>query len=100
MAVLSDIVIRHLRPLRYTRKITDGGGLYLLLLPTGGKCWRYNYRFEKKRKTVALGTYPDISLAKARARHREARCQVAQGIDPAIEKRALGRRAFEPHSDK
>jgi len=73
---------------------SDGGGLHLLIQPHGGRYWRYNYRFEGKQKTLALGIYPDVSLDKARARHKEAKRQLADGIDPSIQKRALGKRAF------
>ena len=47
------------------QKLTDGGGMYLLIQPTGAKLWRMDYRFENKRKTLALGIYPDVSLALA-----------------------------------
>ena len=48
-------------------KHTDGMGLYLLV-KTSGKYWRMNYRFDGKQKTISFGVYPDVSLAKARAR--------------------------------
>jgi hypothetical protein len=92
--MLSEAEVREVRPLRHARKLTDGGGLYLLVVPNGGRYWRYNYRFEGKFKTLSLGIYPDVSLAKARARHQIARSQVADGANPSIEKRALGKRAF------
>ncbi len=50
------------KPLRYARKILDGRGLYQLLMPNGSRYWRYNYRFNGKQKTIALGVYPDVSL--------------------------------------
>ena len=83
-----------IEPRRSARKIFDGRGLYLLLMPNGGRYWRFNYRFEGKHKPLALGTYPDVSLAKARARHRVARTCLADGIDPSIQKRALGKCAL------
>ena len=70
------------------RKLTDGGGLYIQIEPTGGKLWRYDYRFAGKRKTLAIGRYPDISLQEARDRHQEARKQLAQGVDPSAAKQA------------
>jgi len=66
--------------------LVDGGGLYILVKPQG-KYWRYNYRFERKQKTLALGVYPTISLSDARRAHQTAREQVASGIDPAELKR-------------
>lgn len=67
-------------------KYADGGGMYLLV-KTGGKYWRMDYTHTAKRKTLALGVYPDVSLAKARQRREKAREQLADGIDPAIAKR-------------
>jgi integrase len=67
-------------------KHTDGGGMYLLV-SKGGKYWRVNYRFADKRKTLALGVYPAVSLAKARQRREKARELLAEGIDPSTAKR-------------
>ena len=67
-------------------KHTDGGGMYLLVT-AAGKYWRMNYRFADKRKTLALGTYPEVSLAKARAKREKARELLADSIDPSAVKR-------------
>jgi len=83
---LSDIQIRRTdKPGKYA----DGRGLFLQVAPNGGKYWRYAYRFGEKQKTLALGIYPDIGLAKAREWHQEARTQLAQGIDPSAHKQAV-----------
>ncbi len=66
-------------------KHTDGLGMFLLV-KAAGKYWRMDYRFEGKRKMLAIGVYPDVSLAKARARRAEARAQLADGIDPVLAK--------------
>jgi hypothetical protein len=58
-----------------------------LLVKAAGKYWRFDYSFLGKRKTLALGVYPDVSLAKARARRQEARELLADGIDPGAAKR-------------
>src|SRR4029079_6049219 len=76
-----------MRSLRYTRKISDGRGLYLLVVPNGGRYVRANYRFIGKHKTLALGVDPDVSLEMARSRHRIARSLLADGIDPSDRKR-------------
>ena len=68
-------------------KLPDGGGLYLLVNPSGTKYWRYNYRFAGKRKTLALGVYPDTGLADARKAHQAARETLAKDIDPGEAKR-------------
>jgi transposase-like protein len=90
----SKAVHRGVEPLRYARKISDGRGLYLLIMPNGGRYWRYNYRFGGKLKTLALGVHPDVSLKSARARHQIARTLLADGIDPSARKRASGIQAL------
>jgi len=67
-------------------KLPDVNGMYLLVSQTG-KYWRFDYRFAGKRKTLALGTYPDISLKNARDKLAEARKQLAEGNDPGEQKR-------------
>jgi len=66
----------------------DGGGLFLLVTPSGGKLWRFKYRFDGKEKLLSFGTYPEISLADARQRRDEARRQIAHGIDPGAVRKA------------
>ena len=68
-------------------KYPDGGGMYLLVKP-GGKYWRMDYRFASKRKTLALGIYPEVSLEKARRRREAARELLADSKDPSEAKRA------------
>ncbi len=75
------------------RKLTDGGGLYLLLHPNGAKYWRLDYRHGEKRKTLALGVFPDTSLSEARGRREAARKLLSQGIDPSANKQAERRAA-------
>jgi hypothetical protein len=75
--------------LKFTGKPTehaDGQALYLLLSATG-KYWRLDYTFAGKRKTLALGQYSDVSLAKARKRRDEARTLLADGFDPSAAKK-------------
>lgn len=86
MLKLSDLDCRKAKPKEKPAKLVDGGGLYLLVNTTGSKLWRYDYRFQGKRKTLAIGKYPDVSLAQARERHQEARALLAQDIDPAEKK--------------
>jgi len=68
-------------------KHADGGGMYLLV-KAGGRYWRMDYTHASKRKTLALGVYPEVSLAKARKRREEARELLAEGLDPSAAKRA------------
>ncbi|WP_409079826.1 Arm DNA-binding domain-containing protein [Pusillimonas sp. SM2304] len=60
---LTDSLIRSAKADGKPVKLSDGGGLYLMVMPQGGKYWRYAYRFVGKQKTLALGTFPDIRLA-------------------------------------
>jgi hypothetical protein len=76
---------------RYARKISFGGSLYLLVQPQGGRYWHYHYRYGGKRKTLSLGTYPDVPTALAQARHRAARRLLAAGVDPSLRRRELRR---------
>ena len=73
-------------------KLRDGNGLYLEVPSQHAMRWRYDYRRPdtKKRNTLSLGTYPDVSLANARDKHAEARRQLAAGIDPGEERIARG----------
>ena len=92
--MLTETEVRAIKPVRYARKVSDGGGLYLLVTPKGGRCWRYAYRFAQKHKTLALGIYPDVSLERARSRHQFARNLLAHGLDPSALKAALGKQTF------
>ncbi len=88
---LTEVSIGLIKPLRRTIKITDGNGLYLMVVPTGGRYWRYNYRFDGKQKTLALGIYPDVPIELARARHQAARRLLAIGVDPSSRRKILRR---------
>ena len=85
---LTEIALKNAKPGNKRRTMFDGGGLFIVVEPTGGKLWRFQYRFEGKRKLLALGKYPDISLQEARKRHAEARERLTQGIDPSALKKA------------
>ena len=84
---LTATAVKQVKPSGKAKKLTDGAGLYLYVHPQGGKYWRFDYRFGDKRKTLALGVYPDVSLADARASHQSAREQLSSGIDPSESKR-------------
>lgn len=85
---LSATALRNAKPSAKPYKMADGGGLYLLVKPSGGMYWRLDYRFNGKRKTLALGTYPDVKLKLARERRDEARALIADGIDPSVCRKA------------
>jgi len=85
---LTDTAIRNAKPGLKSIRLTDGGGLYLEVAPTGGKLWRWKYRFDGKEKRLGLGTCPDTGLREARTRREEAREQLAAGIDPSVARKA------------
>jgi integrase len=85
----SDLSIRKIKSGDTRRRVSDGDGLYLLLFVNGGSHgWRLDYSIQGKRKTLSLGTYPATTLAIARSKARQAREQVAAGIDPSDTRKA------------
>jgi integrase len=85
---LTDTAVRAARPREIPYKLFDERGLFLLVHPSGGRYWRLKFRLHGKERTAALGTYPDVSLAKARKRRDDARELVADGKDPVAAKHA------------
>ena len=85
---LSDTKIRAIKPTAKPQKLFDGGGLFLLVTPTGGKLWRLKYRFGGTEKLLSLGTYPQISLAEIRQKRDQALSILANKIDPSSIKKA------------
>jgi hypothetical protein len=63
---LTDIQVKNAKKQPKEYKLSDGGGLHILITPSGGKLWRLQYRFEGKQKNIAFGAYPYITLADAR----------------------------------
>ncbi|MEW5833295.1 MAG: integrase arm-type DNA-binding domain-containing protein [Campylobacterota bacterium] len=84
---LTDTEIKKAKPAEKDYKLFDGGGLFLLIKPTGGKLWRLKYLFEGKEKLISLGTYPETTLAEARAKRDEYKREIAKGIDPSAERK-------------
>lgn len=85
---LSDTAIRNSKPKDKPYRVTDGGGLYLEVVPTGGKLWRLKYRITGKEKRLALGAYPAVGLKEAREKRDAARKLLAAGIDPSEQRKA------------
>ncbi|MGZ4955590.1 MAG: tyrosine-type recombinase/integrase [Methylobacter sp.] len=86
---LSDTAIKNAKPADKPYKMQDEKGMYLLVHPNSGKYFRYDYRFDGKRKTLALGTYPATSLKEARDKRDTAKKQIDGGIDPNENKKAV-----------
>ena len=85
---LTDTSIRSAKPRANAYKLSDGGGMYLLVSPDGGRYWRFDYRFAGKRRTLALGVYPIVTLSEARTRREEARVSLSKDVDPNTVKKA------------
>jgi hypothetical protein len=82
MGKLTATEVKQAKPGQKLLKLADGGGMYLQIHPNGARYWRYDYRYAGKRKTLALGVYPEVSLKEAREKHQEARCWFPLKTDP------------------
>ena len=76
---LTELEVKKAKPIDKPKKLADSGGMYLLIQTSGSKCWRMDYRFAGKRKTLAMGVYPDVTLTQARQRREYARKLLANG---------------------
>jgi integrase len=86
--MLTATAINNAKPKEKPYKLADEKGLYLFVQVGGGKLWRFDYRFDGKRKTLALGSYPDLSLADVRNKRDDARKLLANDTDPGETKKA------------
>jgi integrase len=85
---LTAIAAQKARPREKPYKLAAGGGLYLEVMPTGAKYWRWKYRHVGKEKRLALGVFPEVSLAQARAKRDEERARLREGNDPLTHRKA------------
>lgn len=81
---LTDTAVRGAKAADKPLRLFDGGGLYLEVAPSGGKWWRFKYRWDGKEKRLSLGVYPAVSLKEARARRDEIKKSLNSGIDPSV----------------
>lgn len=86
--LLTDIAVKNAKPSDKAQKLSDSGGLYLMVHPNGSKYWRLKYRFLSKEKVLAIGIYPHISLADARDKRDNAKKLLAHNLDPSEVKQA------------
>jgi integrase len=87
MPAKKDIAFRSARPSEKPFKLSDSGGLFLLVRPNGAKLWRLAYRFDAKQKLLALGSYPVTTLADARLKRDAAKKLLSDGVDPSVERK-------------
>jgi integrase len=92
---LNDMAVRKAKPEAKSYKMADGGGMYLEVMPTGSKYWRFKYRFGGKEKRLAFGVYPDVTLSLARSRRDDARKLLANEVDPGVVKQQSKRASKE-----
>jgi len=85
--MLTDTQARKAKGADKPYKLADSGGLFLLVSPTGHRSWRLKYRFADKEKLLTFGTYPDVSLVKARDERDKAKAALREGRDPSVEKK-------------
>src|ERR1700722_17996052 len=85
---LTDPQIKRIKPKTRPYKVSDGAGLFIWVTPSGGKIWRWTYRYEGRAKLMTFGSYPDVPLLLARERHTAARKLLATGTDPMAERKA------------
>jgi Phage integrase central domain/Arm DNA-binding domain len=94
---LTDVIVRSAKPginakgmkTNKSYKLSDGGGLYLEVLPAGGKYWRLKYRFKGKEKKLSLGVYPTVKLKEARDEREKAKKLLTKNIDPGEHKKIV-----------
>ena len=95
---LTNLKVDKAKPKEKQYKLADERGMYLLVHPKGGKWWRLDYRFQGKRKTLSLGTVPEVSLKEARRKRDDARSILEDGVDPSYYRasaKAFGEDSFE-----
>ena len=80
---LTHLKVERAKPKEKQYTLAEERGMYLLIHPKGGKWWRLDYRYQGKRKTLSLGTYPDVSIKVARKKRDDARSILDGGVDPA-----------------
>ena len=84
---LTESAVKEARPATRQFKLSDGGGLYLLVHSNGSKYWRFDFRFDGKQKSSSLGVWPEVTLAQARLKRNEAKMKISEGVNPIEEKK-------------
>ena len=86
---LTATKVKSVKPGKKPQKLSDGGGMFLLVQSSGAKLWRLSYRYDGRQKTLSLGKYPAVSLAEAREKREELKRLLAKGIDPGAHRKSV-----------
>ncbi len=92
---LTAIKLQSAKPKDKEYKLSDGQGLYILIKPSGGRLWRFKYRYNNKEKVIAIGKYPEVSLSSARKTRMLLREEVSAGLNPIETIRASKEKQIE-----
>ena len=84
---LTESAVKEAKPTVKQFKLSDGGGLYLLVHSNGSKYWRFDFRFDGRQKSSSLGVWPEVSLAEARSKRNDAKSKIRDGVNPIQEKK-------------
>lgn len=96
--MLTDKEAKNAAPKDKPYKLSDSGGLYLYVAPTGLRSWRMKFRLHGQEKLLTFGPYPEVKLSEARARRDDARQKIRNGDDPSgVRKRAQETKEQERH---
>ncbi|MEA2758057.1 MAG: hypothetical protein QOH65_670 [Methylobacteriaceae bacterium] len=93
--MLTQLQIQNGRPKEKPYTLSDGRGLHLYVHSSGSKLWRIRFRFTGKANMLSLGSFPEVSLADARKKRDTIRQQIADGIDPAVQRKTEKARSIE-----
>lgn len=91
---LTNTFCKASKPKQKPYKKSDGGGLYLHIMPNGSKLWRLKYYYLNTEKLISFGSYPTVSLAEARELRENAKKLIQNGIDPSEDKKNQKREAI------
>jgi len=97
---LTESAVKKAEPKTKQFKLSDGGGLYLLVHTNGSKYWRFDFRFDGKQKSSSLGVWPEVTLAAARTKRDQAKSKIKEGVNPIKEKKEKKTQLFEQIQEK
>jgi len=97
---LTESAVKKTNPTAKQYKLSDGGGLYLLVHSNGSKYWRFDFRFDGKQKSSSLGVWPEVSLATARRKRDQAKSKIKEGVNPIQEKKEKKSIQFQQVQEK